>query len=301
MAPEIRLSRPEDRDALLSFIERMGFNPRDAATWDGLKMCAMTAWEGAELVGAIPLEPRVVRLGRERKAKALHQTVVAVAEGHRGAGLGSRMQDEIARLAPDGAEFLSVYREEPESPAYRWYAKTGFRPAMHIDSWFCDEPEGKSAGVEFSSAREGLDGLEASWRRWADESAGLIDRGSRPLSRWLAVHPYRGRYDFVLARAGEAYALLGVGTMHSDTQRVDILELVAGPGGEGVLLGAIKGWAAGSSLRPIRWPLAEDDPMEAAAAAHEFEPRWGFDYLVKPLGGLVLPDGQWRYAGIDYA
>jgi GNAT superfamily N-acetyltransferase len=298
---EFRLSTPDDRDALLSFIEKSGFNPRDAKTWDGLGMCAMTAWDGATLVGAIPLEPRPVRLGPGQIVKALHQTVVAVAEGRRSAGLGSRMQDEIARFPPGGARLLSVYREEPESPAYRWYAKNGFVPAAHIDSWFRDTPAGSSAGVVFSSPPEKPDELAAAWQRWAGPASGLIDRGSRPLGAWLEIHPYRGRYEFTLAKLGQDYALLGAGTMHSETKRADILEFVASEKTAGKLLGAVLGWAAERKLAPVRWPLVLGDPFESAAQNAGFARRWGFDYMVKPLGDFVLPDGVWRYSGIDYA
>lgn len=303
MKTSIRLSAPGDTEKILAFVKRSGFNPRDALTWDGLGMLAMTAWEGEELVGAIPLEPRTILLGPGRRANALHQTVVAIAESHRSAGLGSRMQNEIPSVAPSGVEMLSVFREEPSSRAYRWYTKNGFSSAMHIESWFCDEPKGEIADVKFTKAADlkATDELTDLWRKQFQGAAGLIDRDSRPLSAWLMIHPYRGLYEFWLAHTGGAYALLGVGTMHSETKRIDVLEFVSDNTTGEKLLRAIAGWASKEGLRPVRWPLATMDAFVSLAQVQGFERRWGFDMMVKPLVGLALPADNWRYSGIDYA
>ncbi len=303
MKTSIRLSAPGDREKILAFVKQSGFNPRDAHTWDGLGMFAMTAWEGEKLVGAIPLEPRTIVLGPGRKANALHQTVVAIAEAHRGAGLGSRMQNEIPCVARPDVEMLSVFREEPASRAYRWYTRNGFSPKMHIDSWFCDEPKGEIADVKFTKAAEltAADELSDLWKEQFQGAAGLIDRDSRPLSAWLMIHPYRGLYEFWLARTGGAYALLGVGTMHSETKRIDVLEFVSDNKSSEKLLRAVAGWASKEGLCPVRWPLASEDAFVPLAQALGFERRWGFDMMVKLLDGLVLPADNWRYSGIDYA
>jgi GNAT superfamily N-acetyltransferase len=316
-SPTIRLSRPDERDALLAFIEQMGFNPRDAVTWDALGMFAMTAWLHDRLVGAIPIEPRPLRIAPDRTVWTAHETVVAVHPDYRGGGLGSAMQAALAACqfpTVAGARvpsLLSVYREDPASPAYRWYVKNHFRPATRIDSWFCDHPvEPKGS---FPVARHNADDpavpwplLADIWRSVREGHAGFVDRADRPLREWLGVHPYRRRYGFELLinhvpPAG--YVLLGVGRMHSPVERLDILELVTtgSPADAARLLGAVQHHAAG---RPIRWPLAAGDPMTEIARAARFESRRSFDLLLRPLDpALTLPAAiteSWIYAGIDY-
>jgi GNAT superfamily N-acetyltransferase len=316
-SPTIRLSRPDERDALLAFIEQMGFNPRDAVTWDALGMFAMTAWQGDRLVGAIPIEPRPLRITADRTVWTAHETVVAVHPDHRGGGFGSAMQAALAgcqlpTLAGASVpSLLSVYREDPASPAYRWYVKNHFRPATRIVSWFCDHPGAPKDPLPISSYGPTDPAvpwtlLADIWRAAREGQAGFVERTARPLREWLAVHPYRHRYRFELlhhAAPPAGYVLLGVGRMHSPVERLDILELVTSgsPADAARLLGAVQHHAGG---RPIRWPLAAGDPMTDIARAADFENRWSFDVLIRPLDhSLKLPPAvieSWIYAGIDY-
>jgi GNAT superfamily N-acetyltransferase len=315
-SPTIRLSRPDERAALLAFIEQMGFNPRDAVTWDALGMFAMTAWLGDRLVGAIPIEPRPIRVAPDRAVWTGHETVVAVHPDHRGGGLGSAMQAGLigCRLpSPAGAgavSMLTVYREDPASPAYRWYLKNHFRPVNRIESWFLDHPT-PAANAPPVTVYAPVDAapwslLSDLWRTARKGQAGFAERTARPLAAWLAVHPYRHRYRFeLLVRSAPpaGYVLLGVGRMHSPVERLDVLELVTtgSPADAARLLAAVQHHAAG---RPIRWPLASGDPMSDIARAAGLESRWSFDLLIRPLDrSLVLPPAateSWIYAGIDY-
>src|SRR5205814_5271480 len=128
--PTVRRSTPVDRDAILAFIARMGFNPRDAVTWDGLNMWSMTAWHDDRLVGAISVEPRLLKISATQSVRALHETVVAVDPEFRSGGLGTRLQQALFEQAAGEAECVTVFREDPTSPAYRWYLKNGFTRAM---------------------------------------------------------------------------------------------------------------------------------------------------------------------------
>lgn len=122
---EMRLARDEEGGKVLAFMEEMGFSPRTPATWHVLKMGAMVAWgKGGEVLGAVPFEPREVKgVGA---GGVWHETCVAVRESLRGGGVGSRLQEALAETARRrGVSMLSVFREQPESPAYRWYVKCG--------------------------------------------------------------------------------------------------------------------------------------------------------------------------------
>lgn len=310
---EIRWAKAEERNSILSFIERMGFNPRDAVTWDGLEMVAMTAWQEEQLIGAIPLEPRPLRICIGQTVWTMHETVVAIAPEFRSRGIGSAMQRQIAEGVSGEPALLSVFREEPQSKAYRWYLKNGFEPAIHIDSWFHEKPtQARTAGIDLlvpHDTRVPWDLLDEIWRAARQQGGGFVDQSQRTLRDWLNVHPYRKRYTFALAiergRRGQApgYAILGVGEMHSQARRCDILDIVSKGGTEEVqrLLDEILPLAGKLGCESTRWPLAEHDPNVAVASAIGFEKRWGFDMLVRQIDQSIQVDPQhWRYAAIDY-
>lgn len=300
----IRPSQPADRDRILRFIEEMGFNPRDARTWDGLRMCAMTAWEGDELIGALPLEPRVIQ-SEEGPIETVHETVVAVRPESRNRGIGSALQEALFDSPPGGAMLASVFREDPNSPAYRWYIRNGFVPAMRIESWFKGEPRSSDERMErevweCSDPRIDWQCVEESWDRMMGAAGGVISRRQRPLRKWLEVHPYLRRYQFlILIAPSVGYALLGVGKMHSETTRVDVLELCGAE--PSWILKCVEQFAARNNHHPIRWPLAKSDPLREVAQAQKMTSGWSFDMLVRPLNGARPKTDKWRYAGTDYA
>ena len=303
----IRQSESADRDEILSFIERMGFNSRDSIIWDGLAMSAMTAWEGKRLIGAIPLEPRIMRWADGRNVAAVHETVVAVDPAYRSSGIGSQMQEMIFRDRPNNAELATVFREEPDSRAYMWYRRNGFEPVMHITSWFCDEPSRIAGGQK--SIISGIGDADIPWQKLESlRSSSLVDPQTRPLRKWLSVHPYRQRYDFrVLSLPSVGHVLLGIGSMHSQTVRADILQSFCESDSTSAvteLLGACATVAVENDWRPIRLPLAACDPWSATVKSMGFRAGWPFDILARPLCGQINPSpslsAEWRYAGIDY-
>ena len=311
----IRPSEPRDRDAILRLIEENGFNPRDATTWDALGMLAMSAWEDGDLVGAIPLEPRTLQVGGGQSVPTIHETVVAVRPEFRGKGIGSRLQQAILEHRPAGAVLATVFREDPPSGAYRWYLRNGFAPAMHIVSWFLDEPQACGESTDwnvFDPATSELDwnAVETLWRNSKASIGGLINRRHRPLRQWLQCHPYRQSYDFRVILCTEenrfsGYALLGIGTMHSQTVRADVLEFFASGGSEqsaSQLLKCIFECAWRNGLRPVRWPLSVADPLTRDARSAGMIARWEFDMLVRKLDNSVQPiTDNWCYSGADYA
>jgi len=309
---QIRWANADEAVDILAFIQAMGFNPRDKVTWDGLEMVAMSAWQGGKLIGAIPLEPRPLKIAPDKTVWAMHETVVAVHPEHRGNGIGSKIQDEIFRTLPTEIELLSVFREEPDSPAYRWYIKNNFRPAMQIDSWFYEgSPEFRMPRVDLfvpSDARLPWDSLAQIWRKARQACSGMVDQAQRSLQAWLKIHPYRARYDFMIANERErfacpaGYAVLGTGDMHSDHKRCDILDMVSTGGSADVrrLLEETIPFVIKSGCASIRWPLAQNDPNIVVAQELGFKKKWGFDMLIRPLIPHCRTWNLETYAGIDY-
>lgn len=312
---EIRWASADETAPILNFIEAMGFNPRDNTAWQGLEMVAMSAWQGGNLIGAIPLEPRPLKITADKTIWAMHETVVAVHPDHRARGIGSAMQQQIFTSLPDEIELLSVFREEPQSPAYRWYLKNGFQKAMQIDSWFFEgKPEWKMPEVDLfvpTDSRVPWEFLAETWRKAQQTASGVVDQTQRNLRDWLAIHPYRARYNFKIAaergRQGRApgYAILGTGNMHSERKRCDILDLIStgGPGDVRHMLDQIIPFEIKIGSAAIRWPLAQTDSHAEIAQAIGFQRKWSFDMLIRPLPHSsfnLLPSSFASYASIDY-
>lgn len=316
----IRFSSPNERDVILEFIEEMGSRRRDRVTWDTLGMVAATAWEGKKLIGAIPVEPRSLQIAPGAAVKTVHETAVAVRPEFRGHGIGSRLQQAIFSTPPGGALLMSVFREQPESDGYRWYRKNGFEPMMHIDSWFLDHPTPLSGEpIEWYEANDvSLDfaALRTVWKRWSAPYGGYISRSARPLHKWLTVHPYRTIYRFTIVVIRDqqkhvaGYAVLGIGKLYSETDRVDILELVTVRAEEETerLFRAVVTFAAAKTYRPIRWPLAKQDPNREIVKCHGLRAGWNFDFLIRRTEGAAAAAldlsphvrEHWRYLGIEY-
>jgi hypothetical protein len=285
-------------------------------------MAAMTAWHGAQLVGAIPLEPRPWQLWPGCVVAAVHQTSVGVLPEFRGRGIGSLMQEAIDAHQPALASIATVFREDETSRAYRWYRRNGFVPALRVSAWVTHTPSDADVSLPVEVLDPGdpsvdWTSIDRLWRAsQADRYGGLISRALRPLKDWLGVHPYRNRYRFKIVSlhdAGDlaAYAVLGIGQLHSQTTRVEIMEhamRVDSPRLIEDLCRATTTFAARHGYRPVRWAMAAGDPEADVARRQGFEQNWEFDLLWRPLASsdVILPSVAerrrlWRYHSLDYA
>jgi GNAT superfamily N-acetyltransferase len=333
---QIRPSRPGDADAILAFIRAMGFTPRDRVTWDALGMSAAIAMRGDEIVGAIPIEMRPVKISPDLTVQWAHQTCVAVHPDLRGGGLGSRLQTLLRSTLPMGTQMMGVYREDPGSPAYRWYVNNGFRMAMTVVSWTMEispstatsspVPSPPYSGERARVRGSGPAGSEAThesdrpltltlspdyrgegtrlaqaWTRTRNNGC-YVDQSQRPLLKWLDVHPYRSRYRFEIVESEAGYAVVGIGALHSETPRADLLDFVADESGAEALLDLCIARASELRASPLRWALSKHDPLTTLAKNRGMVAGWKFDLLIQEMvPGLHVDTSSWRYASIDFA
>lgn len=301
---ELRWNRPEDADAILAFIAEMGFTQRDRTTWDALGMCAVIATHQDLIVGAIPLEVRPVKISPDVTISWAHQTCVAVAPHLRGGGIGSRLQSMLRTALPSHAHMLGVFREDPDSPAYRWYLANGFTRAMQMQSWSLSLPDAANEPCPSSHDEGAIDDFRQLELWTAARGNGVVvDQRERRLRPWLEAHPYRSRYRFEIVSLDErAYTVLGIGRLHSDQDRADILDFIAPDARDAApLLKRCRDVAARQGASPLRWALATNDPLCIVAGSIGMTPGWSFDLLIRPVDeSLHYDTTSWRYAGIDF-
>ena len=289
----IRQATPTDRDDILTFIATMGFHPRSVHTWDTLKMSAVIAVKDDQMMGAVPFEPRTLHLAPGVSVPVLHQTCVAVAPIWRSFGVGHNLQEWTRSLAHSLGCGLTVFREDPSSRAYRWYVDCGFKPVITLDSYFLDV---LPTSITTAAPAELLP-PEALPR--LPEHPGTFSR-SATQANFLAAHPYRGRYTLHTVITDSGYALLGVGKLHSTTDRADILALEGDPP---ALLPILIATSRHHGWTPLRWTLPRPHPHTAIAASLGMTARWSFDMLASNLDVTHTNDrtAHWTYRTLDFS
>jgi GNAT superfamily N-acetyltransferase len=93
---------------------------------------AAVAYLGQTLVGVIPFTIREFVIAPEVSIQVATANSVGVADGHRGAGIGSRMMDAAREFLPRWADATFVYTAtEAGGPQYRFYRRCGYQDLLY--------------------------------------------------------------------------------------------------------------------------------------------------------------------------
>lgn len=313
---EYRLSTAEEVPEVLSFVQAMGYGSRTMTSWVGLSMTAALALSQGRIVGAVPCEVRHILLGGVSRTVA-HETVVAVQEEYRGCGIGSKLQKTLEQTPPAHVEFLSVFREKPESGAYRWYFKNGFRAVMHMSAYIEEVFQIKPLPPKGNLTLSWFECREAPWadieilrqKNLPVGVSGCVDTNKRPLETWLAIHPYMSRYRFKILALHQGsvlvgYMVVGIGKLHSEGERIEIMETGCASfieDGYSCMLDEVRVYAKQHAYVPLRWALSDGDWRIQLLQERGFTKNWAFDFLMKPLHNSSLEHHQvWDYRSIDF-
>jgi ribosomal protein S18 acetylase RimI-like enzyme len=121
---EIRRMSPSDAAAALALRNKV-FPPISLAHWRQSQTASVALLEG-ELIGVVPFAIRGFEIAPGVPIRAAFANSVAVAEGFRDLGVGTRMMEEARGYLPSLAEAMMVYTEgERAGLQYRFYRKTG--------------------------------------------------------------------------------------------------------------------------------------------------------------------------------
>lgn len=302
-ANTFRLSESYDTSSVLRFIEDMGFTSRAQEYWVKNKLqAALCLSPNGDIVGAIPVHPRLLSLGDGQTIVTWHQTVVAVRPELRSTGIGTKLQDLLKREAvARNVPIMTVYRRDESSNAYRWYSKNGFEDVLPIRS-LTAEP---LVDVRISPLAFEVQNVEGNYQlnseiqqflsnTISENPCGIHKLPDVSLSELHKRGAYSSiyRYECVTLKSDGvimALAILGVGKLHSDGERVEILlhkereamyflELVQ----------RIRNYAYDNNYSPVRIAISQLDPLLLPLCDLGFVDNWGFKFRVCAIDLIKL-------------
>ena len=139
---EVREVEPHELDKLVEF-RNTWFPPVSLEEWrrDPEQGFAVAAFEGKEIVGAIPIALREFRIAPKVVIPIGFEHSVVVRPDMRSQGIGRRMVEVAAEALKDRCDALMVYRGQEKSRAYNFYRKAGHHDLHYIRPWSLRPPK----------------------------------------------------------------------------------------------------------------------------------------------------------------
>ncbi|MGH2944848.1 MAG: GNAT family N-acetyltransferase [Solirubrobacteraceae bacterium] len=129
-AVEVRELAPEDSERALRLRNAI-FPSIDREHW-AQNQTAAVAYLGHTPVGVIPFAIREFSIAPEVSIQVAMANSVGVADGHRGAGIGSRMMEAAREFLRRWADATFVYTAtEAGGPQYRFYRRCGYHDLLY--------------------------------------------------------------------------------------------------------------------------------------------------------------------------
>ena len=249
---ECREAGPDDVTGLLA-VKNSIFPPVSLADWEREKnKTAVVALDGGQVVGAIPLALRPLRIAPGVVIRSAFENSVGVIEGRRGQGIGTAMIECAARFLKGRVDALMVYRGDERSPPYRFYRKTGHVPLhrarrlVRPATGSGEAPSAELAGASVIRAcqEELLSVFREAWSAWSGFPERDGSYWDRALDSYIFAELKHVPKLLRLARDGRttAYAILGV---KPDLIRIDEMAAASAEAARALLAEAVAHAEAG--------------------------------------------------------
>lgn len=236
---EIKPYSEDQLDAVLSLSARSISTTRTQQTWLRNDMTAILAYDKSRLIGAIPLEKRKLTVGDGRFIKVLWVSGAHVDSDYRSIGIGTEMDRRISEYFSTVADGIFVYRGDPDSQAFQWYRKNGYRvinPIFSLHKHLVKDSvhaRGYQVLTQLSEVREYGSRLFDSFQEKYNHNGGYTVRSSEYWARIFTNHLYREYFRYFIlvvppTTAGRlVYAFLGETSIGDNISRLDIFEFIA--------------------------------------------------------------------------
>ena len=280
----------EQLEAVLDLSARSISTTRTIDTWIQNNMTAVLAYSGNDLIGAIPLERRILVIGGDRETEVLWVSGAHVDEQYRSAGVGSAMDRSIEAYFSEEASGVCVYRGNPQSAAFRWYKKNDYKVVASIVSLERDAQISCRTGLYYKvlSKLEDIEQISAklklAFERKYCNASGFVPRSSRYWADKIKYHLYRQSYQYsvlMLDRKTDlsSYAFLGQTSLGDGQRRLDIFEFVAIETERQELLDAVADYALSCRIPSLRIRCIEEGIDYGWLIQHDFS--WQNQFFMK--------------------
>lgn len=226
-------------DQVLEIYDKSDNTNRDENTWLANNMDGILCFEGDKLIGILPFEHRELKLDQKESIYVLWITGAHVDPIYRSSGIGSTCIKYIEKHYYPKYNFIFVYRNNPESLAYKWYKKNNFHHLLNILSLKFSHNCIKSINSDFYNEYILLDNIvevkkhenylfECYYYNNKNMSGSKV-RSSESWSKNITSNYYYKYYKYsVVVIKSESkfisYALLGRTNFKDQIDRFDILE-----------------------------------------------------------------------------
>ena len=282
---------------VLDLIRRSDNTDRTVQTWIGNHMAGVLARDGSRLIGAIPLEPRQIVLKHEL-LDVLWVSGAHVDPEYRSQGIGAKLDRLIRNTFFPKYKALCVYREDENSPAFRWYSRLGFHVLLPILAFKRYVAADSGNCVSRYLVQEDVSSIEAELAScYFRNFGGLCGSPNRYKGYWsqrIKSHYYRNHYQYSLVfipDKGEikSYAILGRTSIRDGIDRLDILEYCSPSRPEDIeeLFRCIDNNAKEMGIKEIRIQLSIQDPIINWIQKSGFKLRWRTNLM----GTMINPAG----------
>lgn len=292
---DIRLFNNSDLNKVLKLIESSDSTNRSPETWNGNRMTAVLAFDKQKLIGAIPFEPRSLSFNAKDFVNVLWVSGAHVEPQQRNQGIGSAMDIKIKEYFYPEFKAVFVFRQDENSPAYRWYKKIGYHDLLSVIS-LRKSVEPVTSKIKYTVLR-----TQDEIKQWGSRIYGCFTRyssgyGGFPLrdakfwSDKLTKHYYKDFYSYSMVLfAGKntvtAYAFIGKTDMKDGIRRLDILEMSVPPDNKArnSLYKAIMDFAAKEDVNEVRIQVSPQDHILSWLESLGFSYRWKTNMMGKLL------------------
>ncbi len=298
---------------VLSLIERSGHTLRSAETWSANNMSAVLAYDSDRLIGSIPFERFHISLGGGSSMSALWVSAAYVNPDYRSQGIGTLLDQAIAKYFYPKYRIVMVVRKNEGSSAFRWYKRIGYSIVSKIESMRLTVSHNiintNYQIFESCHSLENIsDQLVECFNRNNDSYAGYPLRNNSFWCDKFRYHYYKQSYIYsVLVRTNGkeviSYSLLGRTSMNDGVDRLDLLEFVSPDDTyeQYQTYDSIMNYAYSIGVYELRIQSLEDDYSLKHASSYGFKKRWETNLMAKMLNPKEnIPEGNWRFFHVDY-
>ena len=116
---------------VLNFLKKNVYTKRTKESWIKNSMTATIAKDKKTIIGILPFEKIAIKI-HNKFEKVMWISSLFLLPKYRNKKLGKKILEYSKKIFSKNIKYFFVMREDPESKAFRWYKKNGFKVISRI-------------------------------------------------------------------------------------------------------------------------------------------------------------------------